>query len=180
MYFVKELKKRIDKAESVLWEKDIVLKRNEFLKTQGSKDTNIYFVLEGTLRIFLETDENEYTFRFGYPNNFIGALDCFITDQPSDFSIQALKKCTIKRIKKQSFLNFLNEDQENLMLWHQILSYVIIEQGERELDILTPSPVDRYHRVLKRSPILFQMIPNKYIASYLRMTPETLSRIKKS
>ena len=51
---------------------------------------------------------------------------------------------------------------------------------ERERDILTSSPLERYNRVLKRSPLLFQEIPNKYIADYLRMTPETLSRIKKS
>ena len=47
-------------------------------------------------------------------------------------------------------------------------------------DILINSPMDRFQRVFKRSPQLFQEIPNKHIASYLRMTPETLSRLKKS
>jgi hypothetical protein len=56
----------------------------------------------------------------------------------------------------------------------------VLQQMERERDILTSSPLERYKRVLERSPQLFQEIPNKYIASYLRMTPETLSRIKKS
>ncbi len=57
---------------------------------------------------------------------------------------------------------------------------LIYEQLEREKDILIHSPRKRYERVLKRSPQLFQEIPHKYIASYLRMSPETLSRIKKS
>jgi hypothetical protein len=57
---------------------------------------------------------------------------------------------------------------------------IIYDQFEREKDILTYSPLKRYQRVLKRSPQLFQEIPNKYIASYLRMSPETLSRLKKS
>jgi len=55
-----------------------------------------------------------------------------------------------------------------------------LQQMERERDLLTSSPMERYLRVKDRSPQLFQEIPNKYIASYLRMTPETLSRLKKS
>ncbi len=54
-----------------------------------------------------------------------------------------------------------------------------LQQLEREIDILTKSPKERYERVLRRSPQLFQEIPNKHIANYLRMSPETLSRLKK-
>ena len=61
-----------------------------------------------------------------------------------------------------------------------LLEELFAQQIEREIDILTHSPVERYKRVLERSPQLFQEIPAKYIASYLRMTPETLSRIQKS
>ncbi len=51
---------------------------------------------------------------------------------------------------------------------------------EREQDLLINSPEERYRRVLKRSPQLFQEVPHKYIAAYLRMPPETLSRVKKA
>ena len=51
---------------------------------------------------------------------------------------------------------------------------------EREVDLITYSPQKRFERVFERSPQLFQEIPQKYIASYLRMTPETLSRILKN
>lgn len=65
-------------------------------------------------------------------------------------------------------------------MWVKILENLVIQQMEREIDILTSSPKERYERVLKRSPQLFQHIPNRHIANYLRMTPETLSRLKKS
>lgn len=51
---------------------------------------------------------------------------------------------------------------------------------ERERDLLIESPKERYLRVFKRNPKLFQIIPNKHIANYLRMSPETYSRLKKS
>ncbi|MFT6167816.1 MAG: hypothetical protein ACJAV5_001078 [Vicingaceae bacterium] len=77
-------------------------------------------------------------------------------------------------------MNFIESSEENTKVWNSMLGDLIFQQMERERDILTASPLNRYKRVLARSPQLFQEIPNKYIASYLRMTPETLSRIKKS
>ncbi len=163
-----------------LWGKSIELKRNEYLKVKGSIDTNIYFVVNGSLRIFVLDDFEEHTIRFGYKNNLIAALDSFLSEQPSDLYIQVLKNTTLKVLKKSVFMNFIASSSKNTKTWQLILENFALQQMERERDILTTSPVERYNRVLKRSPQLFQEIPNKYIASYLRMTPETLSRIKKS
>ena len=77
-------------------------------------------------------------------------------------------------------MEFMQSSPENSTTWQLMLEQLVLQQMERERDILTVSPLERYKRVLKRSPQLFQEIPHKYIASYLRMTPETLSRIKKS
>ena len=67
-----------------------------------------------------------------------------------------------------------------MKLWIAILENLVQQQMDREKDLLIDSPLERYNRVLKRSPKLFQEIPHKYIANYLRMSPETLSRLKKS
>lgn len=180
MKLFEELKQRIDDHVEDIWEKDIILKRNEYLKISGTKDTNIYYIVSGSVRICLEREDEEITFRFGYEKNFIGALDSYIADRPSEFCIKAIKKSEVKVIKKSHFEKFLHHKTENFMLWHRILMQGILEQGERELDILTASPIERYNRVFKRSPHLFQIVPGKYIANYLRMTPETYSRLKKS
>lgn len=171
------LSNKIENAK--LWDATLVLKRKEYLKVQGSIDTNLYFIVNGSLRIFVMDDNEESTIRFGYKNNFIAALDSFLNEQSSDLYIQALKATSLKVIKKKVYLEFINSSEENRNLWNSILEQLIFQQMERERDILTTSPLERYQRVLKRSPQLFQEIPNKYIASYLRMTPETLSRLKK-
>lgn len=162
-----------------LWYNEIQLKRNEFLTVKGARDTNLYFVVEGALRIYIEDEFEEHTIRFGYKENFITPLDSFIREEPTQFYIQALKKSKVKSIRKKDFMNFIESDKDLLNHWHQVLGELICQQLEREQDLLTFSPKDRYDRVLKRSPQLFQEIPNKYIASYLRMSPETLSRFKK-
>ncbi|GGG64631.1 Crp/Fnr family transcriptional regulator [Epilithonimonas arachidiradicis] len=155
-------------------------KRNEFLKTSGTIDTNVYFVEEGSVRIFIEDEDEERIIRFGYKDNIIVSLDSFLSDKPSEFYIQAIKASTVKVASKNDFYEFINSSNENLKLWNSILEDLVLQQMEREKDLLYSSPKIRYERVLKRSPKLFQEIPNKYIANYLRMSPETLSRLKKS
>ncbi|MCG2612069.1 Crp/Fnr family transcriptional regulator [Flavobacterium sp. SM15] len=165
--------------ENNLFESELVLTRNEFLKVAGTVDTNIYFIAEGSLRIYI-VQEEEQIIRFGYQNDLIVALDSFLTEQPSEFYIQAIKKTVVKIISKKTFFDFINKEKNNLKLWNSILENLVLQQMEREKDLLISSVNERYSRVLKRSPRLFQEIPHKYIANYLRMTPETLSRLKKS
>ena len=90
----------IDKND--LWEEGVVLERNEYLKVSGSVDTNVYFVIEGSLRVFIIDEQEEHTIRFGYKNNLIVSLDSFISGKPSELYIQALKKTQLKVLSKCS------------------------------------------------------------------------------
>ncbi|MEX2590435.1 MAG: Crp/Fnr family transcriptional regulator [Chitinophagales bacterium] len=175
---IQQLKEQLDQSQ--LWTHTVLLKRNEYLCLSGNVDTNLYYVTEGSLRVFFADENEEHTIRFAYKNSFIAALDSFITNAPGKYYIQAIRKTEVKAIDKKAYINFINCNQENTRLWHTLLEQMILQQMEREIDILISSPYERYQRVLKRSPQLFQEIPHKYIAAYLRMTPETLSRIKKS
>lgn len=74
----------------------------------------------------------------------------------------------------------VEESEESRQQYSRLLELLITQLIEREIDLLTTSPIERLNRVLLRSPHLFRHIPLKYIASYLRMKPETLSRIRKS
>ena len=162
-----------------LSEKTLTLQRNEYLSVSGTIDTNIYFVKSGSLRIFVSNDKDEdQIVRFGYTNNLVVSLDSYLTGKPSVFSIQALKKTDLRVITKKQLQDYLNRDHHSV-LWNNILENLVLQQMERELDLLTSSPEERYQRVLTRSPQLFQEIPHRYIANYLRMSAETLSRLQK-
>lgn len=162
------------------WEKDILLKRNEFLVSKNNINTNLYFVKNGSLRVFIEDETEQHTIRFGYQDSLITALDCFLTEKPTSFYIQAIKNCELKVISKVNFEEFVNSKLEHQDMWKKLLEGFVYQQIEREIDLITYSPKKRFKRVMDRSPQVFQHIPLKYIASYLRMTPETLSRILKN
>lgn len=157
-----------------------ILSKGEFLLKEGQVENNIYFVKSGALRVFLLSEFEELTIRFGYEGSFITSLSSFIKGTPSEFYMEAIRKTTLKVIPKASLLQLVHEDTESLKQYIALLENLVTQQIEREIDLLTVSPSERLKRVLDRSPNLFQQIPLKYIASYLRMTPETLSRIRNS
>jgi CRP-like cAMP-binding protein len=165
------------KELTALATKTITVERNGYIKVKGSIDTNIYYIENGSIKIFVIDDCEEQIIRFGYKDNLVVSLDSFLTNKPSQFFMQAIKKTTIKIITRQQLQQFLAING-NQQLWVQILESLVVQQLEREIDILTSSARERYLRVLARSPQLFQEIPNRLIANYLRMSPETLSRLK--
>ncbi|HMX82371.1 MAG TPA: cyclic nucleotide-binding domain-containing protein, partial [Saprospiraceae bacterium] len=123
--------------------KTIILKRNEYLKYSGSTDTNLYYLENGSMRIFIVSEGEEQIIRLAYNGNLITSLDSFLTDKPSELFIQAIKNSTVRVITKQQIEQFLKED-ENQKLWIKILENLIVQQLEREIDILTKSPAERY------------------------------------
>ena len=154
--------------------------RGDFLLKEGEIERNIYFVEKGAVRVFLMNDAGEQTIRLGYKGYFINSFSSFMTEKPSALCVDIIRKTTIKIIPKSYVEELANENLENLQQYATFLELMIVQQLEREIDLLTPSFSERLERVLRRSPDLFKEIPLKYIASYLRMTPETLSRIRKN
>ena len=158
----------------------ITAARNEFVTRQGTIDTNLYLVESGSLRVYMLEGNEERIVRFGYPRDMITPIDSFLTGKPTDFFIQAIRKTEVLALPRVEVLAFIQSDSRHLALWNATLEELVLQQMEREKDLLIQSPRLRYERILRRSPQLFQEIPHRHIAGYLRMTPETLSRLKKS
>lgn len=89
-----------------LSKKTIVLERNEFLKFEGSIDTNVYHIESGSLRVYISDYASEQNIRFGYTGNLVVSLDSFLTGMPSGFIIQAIKKTTLNIITKSQIEHF--------------------------------------------------------------------------
>jgi CRP-like cAMP-binding protein len=162
------------------WTKEVTLKRNDFLVKKGAIHPYLYFVEKGALHIYYPASEKDLAIRFGYKNNFIGIFPSFINNQPTHFTVQALKASKVLGIHRDDYYEAIGKSETLTRYWQNALEFLVISQLEREIDLLTASPAERYQRVLERSPQLFQEIPLKHIAAYLRMTPETLSRLRKS
>lgn len=164
--------------EHKMVEKSMLFKRGEVIASPGEIDTSIYWIKSGTIKVSMFDNEEERIVRFGYQNDLVVMLDSFISNQPTDFLMQTIKKTEVDIISQKKWTDFWSQDIERFKIWNQLLEQLVLQQVEREKDLLITSPQERLQRVMQRSPQLFQKIPKKHIASYLRMSPETLSRIK--
>ena len=167
-------------SKDELWETPVILSRNQLLITPNDVEKHAYFVTEGCLRAFYVSEHEEHTIRFGYKNSVITSIPSYYTGEPSLFYLQAIRKTTVRPISKKNLEAFVRAESERMEAYILLMQSIVEQQIEREIDLLTSSPIERLNRVRKRSPQVFQEVPLKYIASYLRMTPETLSRILKS
>ncbi|NME67050.1 Crp/Fnr family transcriptional regulator [Flammeovirga aprica] len=157
------------------------LSRGDLLIRVGEIEKHMYIILEGAVRVtyFEEGNKEEHTIRFGYKNSILASIPSFFDGSPSLFTIECIRSSTVKKIHKTHFFEIIASDPAYQKEYDLYLQNFFKQQIKREIDLLTTSPVKRFERVIKRSPQLFQHIPMKYIASYLRMQPETLSRIMK-
>jgi len=160
------------------WNRPVELKRNEFLIKKGQTESSLFFVLNGSMRIYFPNKEDEICVGFGHQGNLVCSYPSFIRNEPSDYYIQALTKTGLIAIDRVAFYALFDPFRSIERAWRMLEEEALMGKIEREVEMLTFTPEERYHRLINRSPHIFQTIPRKYIASYLRMTPETLSRIR--
>jgi CRP-like cAMP-binding protein len=175
-----DLSKEECDALLLYWIHRISFKRNDLLIDKGQVETKLFFVVDGTMRIYFPNEAEEICVGFAYKNNLICSYPSFIKQEPSDYLIQALSKIELVAIVRQDFYSLFDRYPKIERAWRMLEEEALVGKIERETEMLTFTPEERYNRLLKRSPHIFQLIPRKYIASYLRMTPETLSRIRPS
>lgn len=153
--------------------------KNEIILHQGKVENYLSFINEGTLRYFIDSSEKEITFGFVFSNNFSSAYDSFLTQLPSQYSIQALENTTVFRISREDLENVYAYTEIGNLIGRKTAEELFLLKSKREIALLTETAEERYLNLFENRPELFQKIPQKYIASYIGITPQALSRIRR-
>lgn len=160
--------------------KPLHAKRNQILLSAGDHSQYINFVYKGCLRIFfIRDDGQEVTRYFAFENEFATSLASFLTGKASLEYTQAMEPTDILRIHRRDFYYLL----ELIPVWEKFFRSYLESAYITNLDIyqreVTKDAVERYKELLIKNPRIVQRLPNKVVASYLNMSPETLSRMKR-
>lgn len=161
------------------WTISKTLQRNEYLSDIGSIGKQLYWVVQGKLKICYLNNDEEICAGFSYPDTLVCSYPSFISEKPTDYYIQAISPCQLIGISRHHFYEAIEQNIRLERAWRKITEQALLGKIEREVDLISFNPEERFKRLWDRSPHLFQLFPQRYIASYLRMTPETFSRIKR-
>ncbi|KGL60960.1 cAMP-binding protein [Polaribacter sp. Hel1_33_49] len=158
----------------VIQKKTIFLKLNEI-------ENYISFIEYGVVRLYLpkENPEKEITFGFSFKNQFISAYDSFLTQEPSVYQLQALTETTLLSISYNDLQAVYKTTQIGNLIGRLTAERLFLIKSKREQNLLNLTAEERYLKLFKERPELLKVIPLKYISSYIGVTAQALSRIRK-
>lgn len=159
----------------------VTLKKKEFFAMQGQHCKYLGFVNSGCLRAFHTDDKgDEFTMYFAFLNWWTGDKTSFYSGGPSRFSVQALEESQIFRADKNRWEAAL-DSIPTFEKWYRVKARKSYEAAQQKLiDTQTETAEAKYLKLLKNAPHIVQRIPQHYIASYLGIKPQSLSRIRKA
>lgn len=152
--------------------------KNEMILREGETCTNIYWVVKGLVRQFYYKNGKELTEYMATENSIVMCIESLFLEQPTHLQIKAIEPTVLIAIPKVDLEAVAMKSVNIQILYRKILEESLI-LSQIHADMLRfESAQDRYQKLIKRQPQLVLRAPLVYIASYLQMTPETLSRVR--
>lgn len=164
-----------------LYFEEKTFKKNTFLLREGEVCKFNYFVISGCLRLFSINKEGaENTRYFAFEGKFGTCFTSLITGQPAFENIQTLEKTTVLCIYKEDFYRLVETEPAVNKVYRNILESAYITTQKRIYDFQGADSLERLRWLLKHQPKILSRLSNRIVASYLGISPYTLSRLKAS
>jgi CRP-like cAMP-binding protein len=160
------------------------LKKQKFPKKallleKGQTENYLSFVERGAIRYYIPGESNDVTIEFTFENEFIGAYDSFLTRKPSRYNVATLTPVVLWRLTYDDAQAIYRETERGNLIGRLAAEALFLEKAKREISLLTDSAEQRYLNLFREQPIIIKKIPLRHIASYIGITPQALSRIRK-
>ncbi|UYQ95779.1 Crp/Fnr family transcriptional regulator [Chitinophaga horti] len=185
MGYIREYYERIIRLQEKEWQfiashfARRVFAKNEIITQVGETEQFLSFVETGIVRFYIPGDEQELTFDFCFDKEFTCAYPSFLTRTPSECALQALTETVAWRISYEDLQRVYAETQAGNYLGRFVSEKLFLAKSERELSLLKYTARERYLRLFSERPDILKFIPLKYVASYIGITPQGLSRIRR-
>ena len=164
------------KAFSSIWQ-PFSCRRKTVLTASGETERHLYFVLDGVQRSFyLGKNNEEATIVFTYPYSFSGVADSFLTQTPSRYFFETLTASSFLKTSYQQIAELMESFPTIQHLILKTTAFALKGVLERQVELQCFSTEEKFRQLLTRSPHVLNLIPHKYLASYLGLDASTFSR----
>ena len=156
------------------------LKKGKPFLRQGQHCRHVVFIVKGVLRIFYMKEGKPVTRYLGMEPSFITSLSSFISQTPAHENIEAIEDSELLLISYEDMLRLCKVQHAWETLYRKVLEHMFMCVEDRIREFITLTAEERYATILRDRPRLIQRVPQKYIASYIGVAPQSLSRLQKS
>ncbi|PWU03266.1 MAG: hypothetical protein C5B52_03765 [Bacteroidetes bacterium] len=153
-------------------------RKNDHVFVQDEFCGDLFVIVKGSYRLFHKTAQKELTTWLGYDNHIISSLHSILLNQPARETMHVLEDSVIGVLQYSEFLNLSHQFPQIEKLHRTIMSIFIVEMQENLFATRFMEAADRYHYFTQKQPEALQRIPLTYLASFLGITKESLSRIR--
>jgi CRP-like cAMP-binding protein len=182
IYYIKKWTTISEKEEEIIlnsFEESSIKKKKDLL-VPGEVCQYNYFIVKGCIRsYYVDSKGVEHIYQIRMDNNWIADLDSFFTQKPTKYYFEALEDTQLLRIQLDEINTLFNEVPSIERYFRILFQKAYINALNRLNSHMWEPAITRYREMLKEHPDMFQRVPLVYIASYLGITPESLSRIRK-
>lgn len=154
------------------------VKKNTDLQPISHTCKTIYFLKKGVARIYYFKEHIDITESFSFENNIVVRYESLFTGKPSKKAIQVLEDAEVIAINANELFKLYDQFPDIERLFRKIFENALVDTVNRVESIQFHSAEERYNALIKEAPDVLKRVPLKYIASYLGITPVSLSRIR--
>lgn len=154
------------------------LKKKEMFAEKGKVCYHLGIIESGVLRSYIEKDDSEFIKDFYFPGSIVVSYGSFLSGEPSIGYIQALEDTNLITLSRSAYNQLMKESNEWFKFGKYISDTLLIRKCRRETSFLMENAYERYKLLLKTYPQVEQHVSQQYIAAYLGIKPESLSRLK--
>lgn len=182
---IRENFERITKLTDADWHffssklKRKVYPKKTLLLKAGQTENYLSFIEKGIIRFYIEKPEKDITFSFSFGNEFVSAYESFLTQKPAKCHVETLTETVLWQLTYADLQDIYAQTEVGNTIGRHASEALFIEKSKREISLLNNTAEERYLNLFTEQPQLIQLIPQKYLASFIGITPQALSRIRR-
>jgi CRP-like cAMP-binding protein len=154
-------------------------KKGKILSKPGELVQEVHFIISGGIRMYYVKNNREYTCSFCFEGSYLGDYKSMLTSQPSRLYVEAIEDTVVYSLSKENMEELYHHSPEFIQFGKRFAEFLFTEITSRNESFLFETPEERYIQIMDEYPQLIQRIPQYMLASYIGVTPETISRIRK-
>ena len=157
----------------------VSFEKDQIIKKEDTTEKYFYFILKGSAGIFLWKENNFVCLDFAFENNFCCDYMSLLIKQSTPLQLVSLENSEMVRITSENFYK-LGQTPIGQIIIQISAESSFVDKQQQQIELLTKTAEERYRILSNKFPNIYQRVAQKHIASYLGITPQSLSRIRKA